>query len=167
MTNARVRAIHVWTMATLSLALVVALVAALAFDGRTANAAGAGADLHISKRVKPKTVLVGQKQTFIIRVRNESRKNATSVKMTDSLPGKVKFIRASTSLHRPGSCGSFRRTVECNLGTLKGGERVKIEILVKAVKSGSYTNRAFVSHKSRELDASDNIDTARGRATRS
>ena len=166
MSNARVRAIHVWTMAALSLALVAALVAALAFDGRTAKAA-TGADLHIAKRVKPQSVPVGQKQTFIIHVRNESRKNATSVKMTDPLPGKVKFIRASTSLHRPGSCGSFRRTVECNLGTLRGGERVKIEILVKAVKAGSYTNRAFVSQKSSELDASDNFDTATASATRS
>ena len=166
MANARVRAIHVWTMAALSLVLVAALVAALAFDGRSASAA-TGADLHINKRVKPKTVLVGQKQTFIIDVKNQSRKKAKSVKMTDPLPGKVNFIRASTSLHRPGSCGSFRRTVDCNLGTLQGGERVKIEILVKAVKAGSYTNRAFVSQKSSELDASDNFDTATASATRS
>jgi uncharacterized repeat protein (TIGR01451 family) len=155
---------HVWATAALSLVLVAALVAALAFGGGAANAAG-GADVHISKRVKPKTVLVGQRQTFIINVRNQSRRNATSVKVTDPLPAKVKFIRASTSLHRPGSCGSFRRTVDCNLGTLQRGERVNIRILVKAVKAGRYTNRAFVSHKSRELDASDNIDTARGRAT--
>jgi uncharacterized repeat protein (TIGR01451 family) len=167
MANARVRGKHVWTMAALSLVLVAALVAALAFGGRAANAAGAGADLHINKTVKPKTVQVSQKQTFHIHVRNESRRNATSVKMTDPLPGQVKFIRASTSLHRPGSCGSIRRTVECNLGTLRGGERVKIEILVKAVKAGSYTNRAFVSQKSSELDASDNFDTATASATRS
>jgi uncharacterized repeat protein (TIGR01451 family) len=160
--NARVRPIHVWAMAALSLVLVAALV----FDGHSASAA-TGADLHINKRVKPKTVLVGQKQTFIINVKNESRKNAKSVKMTDPLPGKVNFIRASTSLHRPGSCGSFRRTVDCNLGTLQGGERVHIKIFVKAVKAGSYTNRAFVSHKSTELDASDNFDRATASATRS
>jgi uncharacterized repeat protein (TIGR01451 family) len=111
---------------------------------------------------------VGQKQTFIINVRNESRRNAMSVKITDPLPGKVQFIRASTSLHHLGSCGSFRRTVECELGTLRGGERVKIQIFVKvATKAGSYANRAFVSQKSRELDASDNIDTATASATRS
>jgi uncharacterized repeat protein (TIGR01451 family) len=165
--NARVRGVYVWTMAALGLALVAALVAALAFGGSPANAAGARADLHIDKRVKPRTVAVGQNQTFIIRVRNESARNATNVKMTDPLPKKVKFIRASTSLHHPGSCGSFRRTVECKLGTLQGGERVKIKILVKAVKAGSYTNRAFVSQKSAELDASDNFDTATASATRS
>jgi uncharacterized repeat protein (TIGR01451 family) len=151
-------------MAALSLALVAALIAALVFGSHAANAASR-ADLHIDKRVKPRTVQVGQNQTFIIRVRNESRRNATSVKMTDPLPREVRFIRTSTSLHRPGSCGIFRRTVECNLGTLQGGERVKIKIFVKAVKAGRYTNRAFVSHKSAELDASDNIDAARASAT--
>jgi hypothetical protein len=68
-------------------ALSLALVAALAFDGRTAKAA-TGADLHIAKRVKPLSVPVGQKQTFIIHVRNERRKNATSVKVTARYRGR-------------------------------------------------------------------------------
>jgi hypothetical protein len=70
---------HVWTMAALSLALV----AALAFGGRAANAAGG--QMHIDERVKPKIVLVGQKQTFHIHVKNESRKNATNQR-TPSTP---------------------------------------------------------------------------------
>ena len=166
MANSAVRGKHVWTMAALSLALLAVLVAALAFGLSPANAASRS-DLHLHKAVKPKTVLVGQNQTFHIHVRNESRKNATSVKMTDPLPREVRFIRASTSLHRPGSCGISRRTVECNLGTLKGGERVHIKIFVKAVKAGKYKNRAFVSQKGAELDASDNFDTVTATATRS
>ena len=158
---------HVWTLAALSLTLVAALVAALAFvDGRAANAA-AGADLRLHKTVQPKTVLVGQNQTFHIHVKNNSRRNATNVKVTDPLPTNVRFIRASTSLHRPGSCGNFRGTVECNLGTMQRGERVHIKIFVKAVKAGKYKNRAFVSQKSAELDASDNFDTVTASATRS
>ena len=116
--------------------------------------------------MKPQTVRVGDNQTFIIKVKNTTSRNATNVKVTDPLPTEVRFIRASTSLHKPGSCGEINRTVECELGTLQGGERVTIKIFVRAVQAGDYTNRAFVSHTSTELDASDNFDTVRASAER-
>jgi uncharacterized repeat protein (TIGR01451 family) len=153
----------VWVVVALGLALAAALVAALAFGGHAANAA-TGTDLRITKTVKPQTVRVGDNQTFIIHVKNKRSRNATNVKVTDPLPTNVRFIRASTSLHKPGSCGAINRTVECDLGTLQGGERVTIKIFVRVVKAGDYINRAFVSHKSTELDASDNFDTARASA---
>jgi len=152
-------------MVALGLALAAAVVAALVFGGRAANAA-AGADLRITKTVQPKSVTVGENQTFTIVVKNQSAKNATNVKVTDPLPTNVRFIRASTSLRKPGSCGEINRTVECELGTLQGGERVTIKIIVEAVKAGDYTNRAFVSQQSTELEASDNFDGARASAER-
>jgi uncharacterized repeat protein (TIGR01451 family) len=160
-----VRRVPVWAVVALGLALAATLVAALAFGGHAASAATA-TDLRITKTVKPKIVTVGDNQTFIIRVTNTTSRNATNVKVTDPLPTNVRFIRASTSLHKPGSCGETNRTVECDLGTLQGGERVTIKIFVKNVKAGDYVNRAFVSHKSSELDASDNFDTARASAER-
>jgi uncharacterized repeat protein (TIGR01451 family) len=163
--NTRVRGINVWTMAALSFALVAALVAALVFGSHAANAAKAK-DLRIDKKVKPKIVQVGQNQTFIIKVKNKSKSNASNVTVTDPLPSKVKFIRASTSLHRPGSCGILSGTVECKLGSLQGGKTVKIKIFVKVVQGGTYINRAFVSQKSREFNATDNIDKVTASATR-
>ena len=50
--HTRVRGMHVWTMAALSLALIAALVAALVFGLSPANAA-LRSDVHIDKRVKP------------------------------------------------------------------------------------------------------------------
>jgi uncharacterized repeat protein (TIGR01451 family) len=163
--NTSVQRVPVWAMVALGLALAAAVVAALAFGGRAANAA-AGADLHITKTVQPKSVTVGQNQTFTIIVKNQSSTSATSVKVTDPLPTNVRFIRASTSLQKPGSCGEINRTVECQLGNLQGGEKVTIKIFVESVKAGDYTNRAFVSQKSTELDASDNFDRAKASATR-
>jgi uncharacterized repeat protein (TIGR01451 family) len=164
--NTSVQRVPVWAVVALGLALATAVVAALAFGGRAANAA-AGADLHITKTVSPKSVTVGQNQTFTIVVKNQSATNATNVKVTDPLPTTfVRFVRASTSLRKPGSCGETRGTVECQLGTLQGGEKVTIKIIVKSVKAGTYTNRAFVNQKSSELDASDNFDRAGASATR-
>ena len=167
MRNICVRRAPAWATVALGLALAAALLsAALVFGARAANAAS-GADLHISKSVKPKVVRVGDNQTYIIKVTNQSSTKATGVKVTDALPTTfVKFIRASTSLHKPGSCGQTRGTVECQLGTLNGGQKVTIKIFVKNIKAGRYVNRAFVSQKTRELDASDNIDGARARAER-
>ncbi len=141
------------------------MIAALTFGDRAANAAAA-TDLRINKTVEPKLVTVGDNQTFTITVKNTTSRNATNVKVTDPLPTNVRFIRASTSLQKPGSCGEINRTVECDLGTLQGGERVTIKIVVKNVQAGDYVNRAFVSHKSTELDASDNFDAARASAER-
>jgi uncharacterized repeat protein (TIGR01451 family) len=163
--NTSVQRVPAWAMVTLGLALAAAVVAALAFGGRAANAAP-GADLRLTKTIEPMVVTVGQNQTFTIIVKNQSAAKATNVKMTDPLPTNVRFIRASTSLHRPGSCGETNRTVECQHGTLEGGEKVTIKIFVEVVKAGRYTNRAFVSQKSRELDPSDNDDTANARAER-
>jgi uncharacterized repeat protein (TIGR01451 family) len=142
--NTSLQRVHIWAVVALGLALAAAVVVALAFGGRAANAA-TGADLRITKTVQPQTVTVGQNQTFTIIVKNQSSMHAKTVKVTDPLPANVRFIRASTSLHKPGSCGVINRTVECELGTLKGGEKVTINIIVKAVMAGPYSNQAFVS----------------------
>jgi uncharacterized repeat protein (TIGR01451 family) len=105
-------------------------------------------DLRVSKTVKPQVVKVGQKQTFTVKVTNQRGRTANNLKMTDPLPKNVRFVRATTSRHVPGSCTRRRQggqtTVECWLGDLKVGRSVSVAIVVKAVKVGTYTNRAFV-----------------------
>jgi hypothetical protein len=88
--------------------------------------------------------------------------------MRDPLPDKVRFVRASTSRHDPGSCRSRNRTVTCDLGNLRVGRSVTVKIFVRPVRSGKYVNRAFVDQtRTAELQAVDNIDGAKARAARS
>jgi large repetitive protein len=122
--------------------------------------------LAVTKTVKPKVVTVGDNQTFTIKVTNERGGIARDVTMTDRLPDQVRFIRASTSRHVPGSCGLVARTVTCELGDLEVGQRVTVKIFVKTAQAGRYSNQAFVTHTIAELEGADNQDKARSRATR-
>ena len=133
-------------------ALIAATLAAMAVLSLTlGGAAGAqvtraAVDLDVSKTVYPKTVHVGEVQTFTIKIHNEGTTRAEGVRMGDPLPSKVRFIRASTSRHVPGSCGIEDRVVTCRLGNLGPDKTVTVKIYVKPVVAGSYTNRAYVSY---------------------
>ena len=110
---------------------------------------------------------MGARQTFVIKVINERGATARGVVMKALLPNKVKFVRASTSRHDPGICGKRDRTVTCNLGTLRVDQLVTVKIFVKPVKKGKYINRAYIEQTSTaELQAVDNIDGAKARATK-
>jgi hypothetical protein len=87
------------------------------------------------------------------------------VVVTDPLPRVVNFVRASTSRHVPGSCRKSGRTVTCDLGNLQVGGLVTVKIFVKPVDPGRYRNRAYVEHRTAELQSVDNIDGARARAS--
>ena len=163
----------VWaTAALLGVALALMAVVVASFAGGTARAQDVGADhrasdLRISKSVKPKFVRVGARQTFVIKVVNERGTTARGVRMKDPLPDKVRFVRASTSRHVPGSCRNRNRTVTCDLGNLRVGRSVTVKIFVRPVRSGRYVNRAFVEQKrTAELQARDNIDGTAARAAR-
>jgi uncharacterized repeat protein (TIGR01451 family) len=138
-----------------ALAAMAALL--LALGGGVAGAQDArSVDLDVTKTVHPKTVHVGERQTFTIKVTNDGSTRAERVRMRDPLPSKVRFIRASTSRHVPGSCGIEDRVVTCHLGTLRPDRTVTVKIYVKPVVAGSYTNRAYVSFtNSGARDASD------------
>lgn len=155
-----------WVAALLAGTLATIATLLMAF-GSTAGAQTAqGPDLALKKTVYPKSVQVGELQTFTIRITNEGTARAEGVRMKDPLPSKVRFIRASTSREVPGSCGIEDRVVKCRLGTLRPDRTVTVKIYVKPVVAGSYTNRAYVSYSSPsaralEADTSDNSDAAR------
>src|SRR5918998_4180355 len=120
-------------------------------------------DLDIRKTVHPRTVQVGEPQTFTVRITNDGTTRAERVRMRDPLPSKVRFIRASTSREVPGSCGIEDRVVTCRLGTLRVDRTVTVKIYVRPVVAGSYTNRAYASFYNsgaRDRDASDFSDSA-------
>lgn len=162
------RGFRVWLVASLATALAtaVALVAVAAFGASQAQAATA---LSITKSIKPKVVTVGEQQTYTITITNNTGARATDVEMRDPLPRNVRFIRASTSLHRPGSCGAKGGTVTCDLGNLSNGQKVIIKIDVKTTEAGRYKNTAFVTHTNEDLGATEpqkNTDSARHRAVK-
>ena len=130
--------------------LAGALAATFALLATLSVAAGAqetrAVDLAVKKTVSPRTVQVGEKQTFTIRITNNGTTRAQGVRMRDPLPSKVKFIRASTSREVPGSCGIEDRVVTCRLGKLGPDRTVTVKIYVKPVVAGSYTNRAYASY---------------------
>jgi uncharacterized repeat protein (TIGR01451 family) len=127
-------------------ALVAALLALIVLAAPAQTQTPQGVDLTVGKSVSPKFVVVGEKQTFTIRVANEGNRLARNVTMEDPLPTKVRFVRASTSRHVPGSCGLEPvRTVVCDLGTLVAGKTVTVWIVVRNVETGNYINRAFAS----------------------
>ena len=166
--TARTGRTRVAALLAAALSATAALLLALGGNGARAQEAQ-GPDLVLRKTVYPKTVAVGELQTFTIKIRNDGTVRAEGVRMRDPLPSKVKFIRASTSRQVPGSCGIEDRVVTCRLGNLGPDKTVTVKIYVKLVVAGSYTNKAYASYSSPnaralELDESDNTDAARARA---
>jgi uncharacterized repeat protein (TIGR01451 family) len=167
MTNTTARTGRPWVAALLAGALAAITTLLMAFGSAAgAQTAQAGPDLALKKTVYPRAVEVGERQTFTIRITNEGSRRAEELKMTDPLPSKVRFIKATTSRRVPGSCGIEDRVVTCRLGTLGVDKTVTVKIYVKPVVAGSYTNRAYVSYGSPSAialvsDNSDNSDAAR------
>ena len=159
-----------WAMAALVGGALLATAVLVFLSGAARAQTAQGVDLVVDKTVQPRTVQVGERQTFTITVTNEGTRRARAVRMADPLPRAVRFIRASTSRQVPGSCGiDEQRTVVCRLGVLRPDRTVTVRIFVRAAEAGRYTNRAFVSYgnSALELDFSDNLDGARARVTRS
>lgn len=138
--------------------------AALALTlGGAADAQEARAAIYLLLRntVYPKTVQVGELQTFTIRITNVGATRVEGVTMKDPLPSKVRFVMASTSRQVPGSCGIQDRVVTCRLGDLGPDRTVTVKIYVKPVVAGSYTYRAYVRYVSRAALQSEDSDAAR------
>jgi uncharacterized repeat protein (TIGR01451 family) len=118
----------------------------VALGGGAAGAQEArSADLDVDKTVHPKTVQVGDRQTFTVRIANDASTRAERVRMRAPLPSKVRFIRSSISREVPSSCGIEDRVVTCRLRTLRADRTVTVKISVRPVEAGSYTNRAIAT----------------------
>ena len=135
------------TIVTAMLTLALALCGGTALGATPPETAGArGVDLGVLKTVHPRAVKIGELQAFTVKVTNDGARRAEGMRMTDPLPSKVRFVRASTSRGVPGSCGVDDRVVACRLGDLRPGRTVTVKIQVRPVVAGSYANRAFASH---------------------
>jgi uncharacterized protein (DUF58 family) len=172
--TARGRRLPVWTIVLLGVVACMVLIALVPLSGPTQAQTRGASDLHVTKKPKRAQLVVGRPFTWTVKVKNKRGSTASDVVMVDDLPNFVRFDKARTSLHEPGICRPFSTDiVECRLGNLRVGERVKIQVTATAFKKGSGKNRAH-AHAARasgpgfgdDLQNSDNTATTSNTAVK-
>jgi len=112
-------------------------------------------DLELVKSSDKKVYHVGDKMHWIIKVINHGPSTARGVVVSDVLPSGVKFISYSASK------GSYAHsTGEWNVGDVKAGETVVIDILCEVMVEGVIINNANVTSITNDTDLSNNCDNA-------
>jgi hypothetical protein len=112
--------------------------------------------------MKPASVLVGDRVTSTIIVRNAGTATAQDVRVRDRpLDGRLELLSAGSS---PGRCairdrGTSNQYVVCRLGDLGPGESARITVTARARAPGASRNRVTALGFPPELEA-DNTDTA-------
>lgn len=101
-------------------------------------------DLVISMEEDIDPVLVGQDLTYTITVTNNGPSTATSVVLTDTLPGAAPVQSFVTS---QGTCINNLTTFDCNIGDLANDDSVKITLVLRPTNgaTGTLFNEATVS----------------------
>ncbi len=120
----------------------------------TVNSVG-GADLHVTGS-SPEPVNTSAAFAYSIQVLNEGPNAASSVSLSDVLPGNAAFGGSSTT---QGSCNGSG-PVNCSLGTINSGQTVTVTINVTAPGSPmTLTNQATASSSTFDPDSADNAAT--------
>ena len=114
----------------------------------------ASADVSIVK-TGPTTITYGTNTNYQIVVTNAGPNPATSVTVTDVIPGNESFVSVTTS---QGSC-SGTTTVTCNLGTLNSGGTVTIGLVVKINSGATASNTATVTSATPDPNSANNTST--------
>jgi uncharacterized repeat protein (TIGR01451 family) len=120
-------------------------------------ASAAATDLGLTKSDSPDPVAQGSNLTYTITVSNTAvgAADATGVTVTDTLPGQVDFVSASSGCTKTGN------TVTCDLGTVAANTSESVNIVVRPKKTGTISNTAIVSADaaSPDANATNNTDT--------
>jgi uncharacterized repeat protein (TIGR01451 family) len=115
-------------------------------------------DLATSMTESADPIFNGENETYTLSVTNINTPiSATGVVLTDTLPGSLTFVSATTSqgsLITPpvGSNG----VVTANLGTIAPGATVTVTITTKSTASGNVTNSATASSNESDSDPTNN-----------
>jgi uncharacterized repeat protein (TIGR01451 family) len=113
------------------------------------------ADVSVTKTA-PATATVGTPITYTVTAKNNGPNGATGTTVTDTLPGGVTFVSASST---QGTCSNASGTVTCNIGSLASGATATITIVVNAPSSpATITNTATI--KANEADPNTANNTA-------
>jgi uncharacterized repeat protein (TIGR01451 family) len=116
------------------------------------------ADLSISKSDTPDPVNAGATLTYTLSVNNAGPSMATSVTVTDTLPGGVTFGNATGS---GWSCGENSGVVTCTRANLGVGAAPNIVITVTApANGGNITNNAGVTSTTTDANPGNNTTSA-------
>ena len=116
-------------------------------------------DISVTKTDSPDPVHVGQNLTYTITVTNGGPATATGVTMSDTLPKNAGFGAVTWS---QGSCTikPEKRLVTCSLGSVAGGAKATVTIVVKPTSKGTITNTATASATQPDPNAANNSATA-------
>jgi len=116
-------------------------------------------DISVTKTDSPDPVHVGQNLTYTITVTNGGPATATGVTMSDTLPKNAGFGSVTAS---QGACTikPEKRLVTCSLGSVAGGAKATVTIVVKPTSKGTITNTATASATQPDPNAANNSATA-------
>ena len=151
--------VHAPPFLLLGAALLAILVLTLIGWPGGASAAPGPTDLALTKSDSPDPVLEKGTITYTIRVENlglGGTADATGVLVTDTLPGQVDFVSATSP---NGTCQRAGKTVTCDLGTINAGAVATATIVVEAGKKGTFSNTASVATTVTDTNAANNQDT--------
>jgi uncharacterized repeat protein (TIGR01451 family) len=123
------------------------------------NGCYGGADISVTKTDSPDPVHVGQNLTYTITVTNGGPATATGVTLSDTLPKNAGFGSVTAS---QGTCTikPEKRLVTCSLGSIAGGTKATVTIVVKPSSKGTITNTATASGGQADPNAGNNSATA-------
>ncbi|HSR47281.1 MAG TPA: sortase, partial [Anaerolineales bacterium] len=117
----------------------------------------AAADLSITKSDSPDPVAVNGTLTYTLSVTNNGPSTATSVSVTDTLPGGVTYVSASGT---GWTCSELTGVVTCTRATLGVGAAPAITVTVTAPgTAGTITNTVSVSAATTDPVPGNNSDS--------
>lgn len=112
-----------------------------------------GADLAVLNAASPDPVSVTQNLTYTISVLNSGPQDATSLRLSDTLPNSVNFVSATAS---QGSCIESHLVVSCDFGSMVSGASASSTIVVVPTATGTITNSTSVTAAEADLRSANN-----------
>ena len=119
------------------------------------------ADVAVTGSAQPEPVAVGATLTYTITVINKGPAAASSITLTDRLPGALAFVSATSP---QGTCANVRGTVACSLGSLGLNRQAVVTLRVTVngrPADGVVTSTVAVTAREIDPDVSNNTTSAR------
>ena len=113
------------------------------------------ADVSITKTAAPSQYLVGDVVTYTLKVRNSGPSTATSVGVTDRLPGNLTLVEVTST---QGTCSG---EIVCEIGRLLPGQTATVTVRARAESHAAgttVTNLATASSREPDPDPTNNED---------